>query len=333
LFAGWLLPTQNFAAVWGLLGGLLAFSLVSACLQALQGLTWLRVEGRSEGAATAGLLDRLLKLPVAFFQGFGSGDLGNRVLSLSALRTVVTAVALGSVAPALIGLFSLLLLLAINGTFAVVSLLIAAVLLLSAVVIAGRAAEAQSTADAMASSNANLLIDVVTGIHKLRVTATEDLFLSRWARKFAAQRHAQASADRLDDHYQALGVALPLLVLAAACCLGFLLPMTPSGEGRLIAAQIAMLQVAFASHALGSAWIKLRRTKPLRDNLLPLLQSPTEARSSGDRTDVLTGAVRLTARRSWFRARLRLLCWRASRARHAPASPCRLRRKQARPVL
>jgi ABC-type bacteriocin/lantibiotic exporter with double-glycine peptidase domain len=294
LFAGWLLPTGNLAALWGLLGGLLAFSLFSACLQALQGLTWLRVEGRSEGVATAALIDRLLKLPVTFFKGYGSGDLGNRVLSLSALRTVITAVVFSSLAPALIGLFSIFLLVVINGAFAVVSLVIAAVLLTTAALIAGRVAEAQSTADAMASSNANLLIDVVTGIHKLRVTATEDLFLSRWAQNFSAQRRAQAGADRLDDHYQSLGLALPLLVLAAACCLGFLLPMNPSGEGRLIAAQIAMLQVAFASHALGNAWIKLRRTQPLRDKLLPLLQAPVESRRGGESPGVLTGALRLT---------------------------------------
>jgi ABC-type bacteriocin/lantibiotic exporter with double-glycine peptidase domain len=260
----------------------------------LQGLTWLRLEGRGEGAATAALVDRLLKLPVSFFQTFGSGDLGSRVLSLSALRNVVTAVTLGSLAPALIGLFSILLLVAIDGTFAFVSLVIAGVMLGSAAWIAGRVEDAQSTADAVASSNSNLLIDVVTGIHKLRVTATEDLFLSRWAKAFSIQRIAQSSADRLDDRYQALGVALPLLVLAAACCLGYLLPMNPSGQGRLIAAQFALLQVAFASHALGNSWIKLRRTKPLRDKLLPLLLAPVESRSGAESPGELKGALRLT---------------------------------------
>jgi NHLM bacteriocin system ABC transporter ATP-binding protein len=294
LFASWVLPTGQSAGLWGILMGLIAFAVASACMQVLQGLTWLRLEGRTEGSASAALMDRVLRLPTGFFQQFGSGDLGQRILSLSTLRATVGAIVIGSLAPALIGLFSIVLLAFIDWHFAVAALCLALVALGVAVTLSSRQAVPQSTADAMAGRNANLLNDVITGIQKLRVTATEDLFLARWAKQFNAQRLAQSRADRLSDLYDAFGVAFPLFALAIACGVGYAIPDSAAGHGRLIAGQIALLQVAIASHALGSALMALRRTRPLQAKIVPLLEATAETRLRGEDPGVLSGAVRMT---------------------------------------
>ncbi len=294
LFASRVLPTGQMGGLWGILIGLIACAVASACLQVIQGFTWLRIEGRTEGAASAALMDRVLRLPTNFFQQIGSGDLGQRVLSLSALRSSVSTVITGSLAPALIGLFSIGLLVVIDWHFALAGLLMAAFNFAISARLAARQRAPQAIADDMAGRNANLLTDVITGIQKLRVTATEDLFIARWAKQFTAQRLAQSEADRLTDQYQALGVAFPLLALAVACGIGHLLPDSATGQGRLIAGQIALLQVAMASHALGNGLIALARTRPLQEKIVPLLEAIPETRSKGEDPGVLGGSVRLT---------------------------------------
>ena len=294
LFASWVLPTGQIGGLWGILAGLIAFAVAAACLQVAQGMTWLRIEGRTEGSASAALMDRVLRLPTGFFQRYGSGDLGNRVLSLSALRASVTAVIMSSLTPALVGLFSIVFLVFIDWRFAVAAVLMALTTVAVAAAFSAQQVSPQSTADSMAGRNANLLIDVITGIQKLRVTATEDLFISRWARQFTAQRLAQSQADRLTDIYQAFGIAVPLLALAVACAVGQFLPDSASGHGRLIAGQLALLQVAIASHSLGNALIALRRTRPLQNKIIPLLEAPAETRSKGEDPGVLSGSIRLT---------------------------------------
>jgi NHLM bacteriocin system ABC transporter ATP-binding protein len=294
LFAAWVIPSGDSGELWGLLIGLIAFAFASAGLQVIQGFSWLRIGGRSEGAASAALMDRILKLPVGFFQRYGSGDLGNRVLGLSALRTIVAGVIVGSLAPALIGFFSIIILAFIDWHFAVAGAVFGMLMLGVANLVARRQAEPQATADAMAGRNANLLIDVISGIQKLRVTATEDLFIARWARQFVTQRDAQRRADTLSDRYQALGAALPLLALAVACALGLLIPASRAGHGLLIAAQIALLQVAVASHALGNAVLAIRRTRPLQQKILPLLEAQVETRGNVVDPGVLSGALQLT---------------------------------------
>src|SRR5436305_2109375 len=69
---------------------LIVVTLVAGGFQVMQGIAMLRLESRLDWALQAALVDRLLRMPAAFFRNFSVGDLADRTLGVEAVRTIVT---------------------------------------------------------------------------------------------------------------------------------------------------------------------------------------------------------------------------------------------------
>src|SRR5690606_21287457 len=65
---------------------LLGATLATSMFEVARGFTMLRVEGKMDPGIQAAVWDRLLRLPVPFFRGFGAGDLALRANGINAIR-------------------------------------------------------------------------------------------------------------------------------------------------------------------------------------------------------------------------------------------------------
>ena len=70
---------------------LVMIALVKAGLQLVEGVLQLRVESKSSINLQAGMMDHMLRLPVTFYKKYTAGDLTNRVLSINAIRQIVSS--------------------------------------------------------------------------------------------------------------------------------------------------------------------------------------------------------------------------------------------------
>ena len=154
------------------------------------------LESRMDASLQAAVWDRLLSLPVPFFRDYTSGDLAMRSLGISAMRRIVTDSVTHGALGHLLGVQ-----------------LRPALLLQLAAGSAGdgphprwrsrRRCRATSSALSARSDGASgrlsgMLLQLVNGVSKLRVSATENRAFAAWAREFSRRRsHAPAQARRI----------------------------------------------------------------------------------------------------------------------------------------
>ncbi|MGP3943666.1 NHLP bacteriocin export ABC transporter permease/ATPase subunit [Streptomyces sp. 6N106] len=86
---GELVPRSDSGLIVQLCVAMLAMAFVSAIFAALAALTLLRVEGRFEYILQAGVWDRLLRLPTAFFHRYSTGELASAALGVEDAQKVV----------------------------------------------------------------------------------------------------------------------------------------------------------------------------------------------------------------------------------------------------
>jgi len=83
---------------------IVAAAVATAMISTTRAYALLRVEGKLDFNTQAALWDRLLNLPVTFFRNYSAGDLANRSLAVSQIRSMLSGTVVISM---LSGLFSI----------------------------------------------------------------------------------------------------------------------------------------------------------------------------------------------------------------------------------
>src|SRR5262249_3627818 len=157
-----------------------AFS--AGIFQLTRGIAILRVEGKMDCAVESGIWDRLLSLPVPFFRRYTAGDLTIRAMGIAAVRQVLTGVVVSSLLGSVFSVLTLGLLFCYAARLAGVAALLLLVILAVMWLAVYLQVRHQRTAYQVRGRIAGMVLQVITGIGRLRVAAAEDRVLSLWAR-------------------------------------------------------------------------------------------------------------------------------------------------------
>lgn len=271
------------------LGGLLAALAVAAFLFAYAAArAYARFEARSAPALHAAALDRLLRLPLGFFRAHPAGDLARRIGALAAIQQTLagTAARLVLTGTAVLALLALLIALEprIAGQILLLTLLYAAaggVLALARL----RRLEPLLALDGRAHG---LMLQLIAGIGKIRLSGAEDRLFARWAGLQADRQRRQTRLDRLTGW-------APLLALAYLIG-GLVLIVLGLGEDGASAGTAAALLIGFALFAgaavrLADTLAGLVAVKAQYDRARPILAAVPEGLSNRSDPGRLTGRV------------------------------------------
>ena len=219
-----------------LAAGLVAAAVGAASFQVVRSLLLVRLEGRMDLILQVGLFDRLLRLPVSFFQRFNAGDLGDRVLAVRTIRQMLTGAAASTVLGSLFSVVNLFVLFYYSVPLAFLAVILAA---LSMAVTAGLAlAQLHGERDlAMARGRVEgLVLQLVTGIAKLKAAAAEDRALGVWAKIYAVQKRHFLAAQRFANLQEVFQAGFVPLVTAV-----IFLAVSWAMEERFVAIQLRSL--------------------------------------------------------------------------------------------
>ena len=86
---------------------LVVTALAIACVQAMEGLAFLRIEGMSDWKLQAAVIDRVLRLPTSLFREYTVGDFVDRSMGVDATRRILTGRALRGMMAGVFSLFSI----------------------------------------------------------------------------------------------------------------------------------------------------------------------------------------------------------------------------------
>lgn len=259
-----------------------------------RGFVLARVQARMDTTLEAAVWDHLLSLPLAFFRRFSAGDLAARAAGFGRIRDVLVGSTASALLSGLFSLWNLAVLLSIDATLACAGL--AWILALGAALwfAAYRSLERERRVASLDGRITGLLLQLFSGIGKLRTAAAENRAFSVWAKLFGERRDADLAAEGTKIRAGVVPTLVP--TLSSVTLFWLLVKVAPPtiSTGEFLAFSAAFGALLGAVQRALEAGLESLSVIPMYERAEPILREPAEAtRHVGGRTE-LRGAIELS---------------------------------------
>ncbi|MBC9878643.1 NHLP bacteriocin export ABC transporter permease/ATPase subunit [Bradyrhizobium sp. INPA01-394B] len=279
--------------------GFCALALVLAGLsvagvQVMQGFVMLRMEAMIDWRLQSAMIDRLLRLPTSIFREFTAGELVDRAMGIDAARRALTGHALRGMIAGLFCLFSLGLMLYYSLKLALVAV---ALTFVRAVAIIGTnlvRLHFESKHFNQQGKVSGFVLQLLTGVGKLRVSAATSRALAIWSKQFATQKQYFVSSQVAGNGLGAFETAFPTvatLIIYAYASYSSSALLTDIGTFFAFFSAFGQSMGSVGSWAAGVSEALIAIPPLLR--LRPLIASPTEIPDDRKSPGELSGSVEL----------------------------------------
>jgi NHLM bacteriocin system ABC transporter ATP-binding protein len=262
--------------------------------QAVQNVGVLRLEGVLDRTLQAGIIDRLLRLPVSFFRQYTVGDLTDRVLGIDSVRRIATGHTIRGLLAGVFALISFSLMFYFDTglalTAAGLTVLRGAVIVLTSV---ARLKHERRHFE-LDGNVQGLVLQLITGVGKLRVAFATERALAIWARKFAEQKRQFVASRRIANLLSVFEAGFPTIAtLAIFAGAGHATGRLALDTGQFLAFFAAFGQSLAAGGELAAAIGESLIAIPLLDRFRPLITEPAEIAEHRNLPGELTGDIEL----------------------------------------
>jgi ATP-binding cassette subfamily C protein len=247
-----------------------------------------------DASLEAAVWDRMLSLPLPFFRDYSAGDLAARAAGIGGIREVLAGATLSVLLSGLFSLWNFGLLFLIDPRLA----LAATGLVLVSSLVAGVATyyglQRQRRVAELDGKINGLLLQLLGGIAKLRVTGVENRAFGVWSDLFARRRDADLQAERVNIRIGVFQTAYPII------CTMTLFWLLIGNEGqRRSTGQFLAFSTAFSIFL--AAFLDVIATGlhslsvfPMYERAKPILTHHTESQGAADVRVALSGAIEVS---------------------------------------
>ncbi len=270
-------------------------AIAMASIQAMEGFSTLRIEALIDWKVQAAMIDRLLRLPASVFREFTVGDFVDRAMGIDTARRILTGRALRGTMAGLFCWFSICLMLYYDLKLALIAIALTILRAFSIVAASVVRLHHENKNFNLQGKITGFVLQLLSGLSKLRVAAATDRALAVWSRQFAVQkRHfiaSQQAANALSVFESSFPIIATLVIFAAASFVQSKLLLD-------IGAFLAFLSAFGQSIASVGAWAagvseSLIAIPPLK-RLRPLISNAAEISEDRRPPGELSGALELS---------------------------------------
>jgi len=266
-----------------------------ASVQAVEGLAMLRIEGLIDWKLQAAVIDRVLRLPTSLFRDYTVGDFVDRSMGIDAARQIFTGRGLRGIMAGLFCWFSIGLLLYYDLKLGLVA--VGLTLLRALLIVATSAIRLyhENKYSALQGKVGGLVLQLISGIGKLRVADATARALAVWSKQFAAQKSNFLASQRASNALGVFEAAFPLIatlvIFGVASYLNSDLLRDLGGFLAFFAAfGQSMASVGSWASGVGELLIAIPHITRLR----PLISGPVEMSDGRKSPGELSGTVELS---------------------------------------
>lgn len=279
--------------------GLLVLALIANAVammmfEFVQSIAVLRVETRMNGAVEAGVWDRLLQLPAPFFREYAAGDLAMRSMGIGAIRQIITDAALSSALSFVFSFVAFGLLFYYDPLLA----LVATLLFLGVIAATCLAVFIQLPLERrqyeLSGRVAALVLQLLTGISRLRVAGAESRALAHWAEHYGRQVRGAYRAQRVSIGLETLLAAVPVCASLVVFVIVAMSPNERLSVATFLAFSVAFTQIMGSAIQMSSTISSALDVVPLYERSRPILEALPEASSARMEPPDLTGAIEIS---------------------------------------
>jgi len=255
----------------------------------------LRMEGWAGGRLEAGVIDRVLRLPIPVLSTFSSGDLASRAMVVRNIEKVFTGAMINSLLNGVFALFSAGLLFIYSVPLALIAIAFAFLVVALNFGLGYLGMTYQRRELKRSGQIKGSMVQTILGVEKIRLSASEVPRFHQWAGDYSKLTGNMIRSRQIEMasslSVQSAMVGGVILIFGAIHYFGL------SADGMTTGAIAAFLS-AFSNAMAGFLGISgvalsLLALKPVFDHGRPILEARPESKNAGLAVEVLTGRVDL----------------------------------------
>ncbi|MDX1647976.1 MAG: NHLP bacteriocin export ABC transporter permease/ATPase subunit, partial [Longimicrobiales bacterium] len=291
-----IIPAAQVGQLGNVFVALLVAALSTAAFKLTRSFAVIRFHTRAESGLQMAVLDRLVRLPLPFFRSYTAGDLGLRARGISVIGHALGGATIDSILSSVVSAGALLLLFWYSPPLA---LLACAILVVNVLVLAVSGYVALGYArrmEAVEGRLSGLVLELLTGIPKLRVAATEARAFARWSDTFREQQQLGYAVGRFRNHVTAFNGVLSVLSTLALywAYVSFGGAQEDLSTGQFLAFYAAFGMFIGAGTELTGTAIRLIELVPTWERAKPILDAVPEVDEEKPDPGELTGHIEAT---------------------------------------
>jgi NHLM bacteriocin system ABC transporter ATP-binding protein len=263
--------------------------------QVMQAIAMLRLEGVLDWKLQAAIIDRLIRLPASLFRQYTVGDLVARSLGIDASRRVFTGRTMRSLFAGVFCWFSFILMFYYDLKLALIATVLAAVRAILIILANAKRLYHENRQFNLQGKVQGFVLQLISGVGKLRVAAATIRALAVWAKQFAAQKRDFIASQRAANALNAVETSFPLLatLVIFAAAEGFSSKLTLD-----LGAFLAFFAAFGQSMALIGDWAtgisESLLAIPLLTRIRPLIDCELEVSEERRSAGPLSGSIELS---------------------------------------
>ena len=276
-------PSGERSQMWTISGVLIAAAVSTALLSLSRAVAILRVESKMNASVQGAVWNRVLKLPATFFRDYSAGDLADRVEAINVIRSVLSGTTIVAFLTTVFSTMNLALLFHYDVKLALVALAMSLLAIIVLAIIGYQKLKYERLSAEEHGLLSGRMFEFLSGINKLRATASENRAFNVWANGFATLERHRFKAGVIgvfDNLFFALFQPISMGVIFALVGLAMFDPQT---SGMTIGAYVAF-NAAFGSFLSGM--MEFANTGLSLVRLIPLYQRPSPSLKHCRKTQV-----------------------------------------------
>jgi len=255
---------------------LLTSAVAGFLFQIARAIAMLRTESRMNVAMQAAVWDRLLSLPVPFFRKFTSGDLATRAGGINVIRRALSGTVVNSVFSGVFSLFNFILLFHYSSFLAWRAALLVLLSVLITALSGWITLRYQREIAEIGGKLNGLVLQIIGGISKFRVSGSEGRAYYLWSRDFSKRRKFQFKAESVNNAFSIWNAIFPVL---ASIVLFYLVVQSDKVElsiGNFLAFNAAFTNFTSSMLGLSGPLIGVLSIIPVYNRTKPILKTLPE---------------------------------------------------------
>lgn len=285
------IPSANGNYLIQVLVGLIVAALSVTAFQITRGIAILRLESRLDISIQAGVWNRLLSLPTSFFRLYSVGDLANRANGIDHIRSLLSGSVITTILGTIFSISSLFLLFTYDAPLALVAVGLVIIVLAIMLGIQFWQLRYQRRLAEYQGRISGLVLQLLTGIAKLRVAGAEIRAFAVWTKQFAAQRKLAFKARSIGNLLTIFNAILPILIYIVIFFALDRFRNRTFTTGAFLAFVAAFGQFLGAMVAMAQAFTAIFQSVPIYERARPILETLPEVNLNKSDPGQLSGAI------------------------------------------
>ena len=286
------IPNANFDLLGQFIIALAIVSVSMTIFYTAEFITTTRLELKMNVSLQAAVWDRLLRLPTSFFRKYASGDLSDRASGIDEIQQTITGGFITSVLAGVFSVFSLALMFYYDYRLALGAVFLTFLFVGINVIAAVRQVLYQREMQRVQGENYGFLIQILTGITKLRIANKTRTAFTLWLGKFIRTTQLFLRSETIQIQLIVFGAVYSVVVTASL----FAMVVAIGADltlGNFMAFNAVYGQFFFSMIALAGVITGSLEIVPLYERAKPILDTSPEYASSGLQVTDLEGKINI----------------------------------------